>query len=130
MKTQNIIYFDVAHFLHICLHVGGRTKTALKLEDVRHVNKFLLNMADQHGLVLPGRVPGFSRDDIRVLPSHFTKKAIWKMYYDADTGDGVRKVKLSAFSLLWKQLLPFIVLAKPMSDLCWVCQNNTTHILR
>ena len=116
--------------VHCILCLGGRTKTALTLEDVQHVNQFLLNIADQQGMVLPGRVPGFARDDIRVLPSHLTKKALWQNYFDADLGVGVRKVKLSAFCLLWKQLLPFIVLAKPMSDLCWVCQNNNYHILR
>ena len=55
---------------------SGRTKTALTLEDVKHVTEFLLNFADQHGLVLPGRVPGFVRDNLRILPSHFTRKAI------------------------------------------------------
>ena len=33
------------------------------------VIRFLLNYTQQHGLPLPGRVPGYSRDDIKLLPS-------------------------------------------------------------
>ena len=36
----------------------------------------------------------------------------------------------STFCKLWKQLLPSLVLMKPMSDLCWQCQQNSTAILR
>ena len=109
---------------------GGRRKTALTLEDVKHVTAFLMHFGDQHGMVLPGRVPGFARDDLRVLPSHYTRKAIWQLYTDADSPAVIRKVKLRSFSQLWKQLLPFIVVAKPMSDLCWTCQQNNTRVVR
>ena len=43
---------------------------------------------------------------------------------------GQRAVKLSTFRKLWKTLLPFIVQAKPMTDLCWVCQQNNYQIYR
>ena len=79
---------------------GGRTKTALQLQDVKHITEYLLNFADQHGMMLPGRVPGFARDDLRVLPSHFTRKAIWQWYDEADTPALIRKVKLRAFCQL------------------------------
>jgi hypothetical protein len=36
------------------------------LEDVKHLVSFIVNYADQNALVLPGRVPGFARDDIKV----------------------------------------------------------------
>ena len=109
---------------------GGRRKTALTLEDVKHVTAFLLHFGDQHGMVLPGRIPGFARDDLRVLPSHYTRKAIWQLNTDAESPAVIRKVKLRSFSQLWKQLLPFIVVAKPMSDLCWTCQQNNTRVVR
>ena len=51
---------------------GGRQKTALKLEDIQTVVQFILNFADQQSLILPGRVPGFKRND-RILPSCETK---------------------------------------------------------
>ena len=39
-----------------------------------------------------------------------------------------RRVSESAFRKLWLQLLPQILTAKPMTDLCWQCQHNMTFI--
>ena len=41
---------------------------------------FISNYADDHGLHLPGRVPGFKRDDIKLLPSSETKVAVFNAY--------------------------------------------------
>ena len=41
-----------------------------------------------------------------------------------------RAVAYSTFCRLWKQLLPSVVLMKPMSDFCWQCQQNSSAILR
>jgi len=113
------------------LHHGlvPRKKTALKLEDIQMVVQFILNFADQQSLILPGRVPGFKRNDVRILPSCKTKASIWRCC-KASAIPGQRDVKLSTFRQLWSQLLPCIVIAKPMSDLCWVCQKNNTAIVR
>ncbi|KAI0224523.1 hypothetical protein LSAT2_024461, partial [Lamellibrachia satsuma] len=54
----------------------------------------------------PGRVLGFVRNNLRVLPSHFTRKAIWQLYETADCPLVIRTVKMRAFRQLWKQLLP------------------------
>ena len=34
------------------------------------------------------------------------------------------------FCKLWKQLIPFLVITKPMTDLCWTCQRNSTALSR
>ncbi len=31
---------------------------------------------------------------------------------------------------LWEQLIPFLVITKPMTDLCWTCQRNSTALSR
>ena len=36
----------------------------------------------------------------------------------------------TAFTQLWKQLTPYVVVARPMTDLCWMCQRNNGHILK
>ncbi len=36
----------------------------------------------------------------------------------------------SLFCRFWRQLTPQVVVAKPMSDLCWTCQKNSTLIMR
>lgn len=108
---------------------GGRNKIALKLEDIQAVSRFILNFADQHSLILPGRVPGFKRSDVRILPSCETKASVWRLY-KLSAEPGQRVVKLSTFRTLWRQLFPYVVVAKPMTDLCWVCQRNNTNIVR
>ena len=43
---------------------------------------------------------------------------------------GVRAMGLSAFKKTRRELLPFIITAKPMTDLCSTCQVNNTLIYR
>ena len=41
-----------------------------------------------------------------------------------------RVMSESVFRDTWLKLLPYIVTAKPMSDLCWTCQANNSLIYR
>ena len=81
-------------------------------------------------MLLPGRVPGYKDSDVKLLPSSTTKRAIWELYLQAAAANTMRAVAYSTFTQLWRQLLPYIVVMKPMSDLCWVCQQNSTAITR
>ena len=82
-------------------------------------------------LLLPGRVPGYSRSDIQLLPSSDTKRAIWRSYITVAEADAtIRPVAYTTFCHLWKKLMPSIVIMKPRSDLCWQCQQNSTAIIR
>ena len=47
----------------------------------------------------------------------------------ADEAD-VKAAAYSTFCTLWRQLVPQIMIMKPMSDLCWVCQQNSMAIMR
>ena len=38
--------------------------------------KFLQNYAEENALLLPGRIPGYKRDDIKLLPSSRSKR-VW-----------------------------------------------------
>ena len=44
---------------------------------------FVSNYADDHGLVMPGRVPGFKRDDTKLMPSSETKVNVYTAYRTA-----------------------------------------------
>ena len=106
-------------------------KHILSLYSVEYVIRFLLNYTQQHGLLLPGRVPGYSRDDIKPLPSSVSKRGIWKVYHEAaQKADSIHAVAYTTFCLLWRKQLPQVRLMKPMTDLCWTCQQNSTAILR
>ena len=65
------------------LKSGGRRKENpqyLKLCDTERVRTFILHYAEDHAVNLPGRVPGFKRDDIKLLPSSHTKSIVYKSY--------------------------------------------------
>ncbi|KAL8562365.1 hypothetical protein ACOMHN_066079 [Nucella lapillus] len=58
---------------------GGRKYNiiALTSDDSKRVVQFLQSVAEEHALVLTGRIPGFRRTDVNILPSSEMKKPIW-----------------------------------------------------
>ena len=78
---------------------------ALSLSSTEFVVMFLLNFAEQNALLLPGQVPGYSRSDLKLLPSLVSKCQIWKVYEKAATGDSMWAVGYSTFTSLWRSLL-------------------------
>ena len=64
---------------------------------VQDIVRFLLNLAQEQGLVLPGRVPGYHRTDIQLLPSSTTKLAVWKKYC-VSCGDSQNLVSRATFT--------------------------------
>ncbi|KAL8614543.1 hypothetical protein ACOMHN_065730 [Nucella lapillus] len=110
---------------------GRRSNTrSLKYQDTEAVKKFICHYAEDHAVSLPGRVPGFKREDIRLLPSAIPKSGIYRQYADHANQAGLRVVGASTFRQLWLELCPYIVVAKPMTDLCWRCQRNNRRIFR
>ena len=101
------------------------------LSDVQQVVRFILNYAEDNAILLPGRIPGYKRDDMQLLPSSVTKREVWELYHEtAASREGSLAVCYSLFCRFWRQLTPQVVVAKPMSDLCWTCQKNSTLIMR
>ena len=108
-----------------------RPKHSLSFESTEFVIRFLLSYAEQNALLLPGRVPGYSRTDIKLLPSSVSKRGIWKTYHSAaEEEEAIHAVAYSTFCQLWRSLLPSVIIMKPMTDLCWTCHQNSTAILR
>ncbi|KAL8595653.1 hypothetical protein ACOMHN_025689 [Nucella lapillus] len=64
------------------LKSGGRKNNTatLTLQDTQQVVQFIRNYAEEHAISLPGRVPGFKRDDILLLPSAHVKSSIYRRY--------------------------------------------------
>ncbi len=42
--------------------------------DRNNVKKFVMSYATDHAILLPGRIPGYKRDDLQLLPTCTTKK--------------------------------------------------------
>ena len=47
----------------------------LPFETKVHAVQFIKNYAEANAILLPGRIPGYKRTDIQLLPSNTTKKA-------------------------------------------------------
>ena len=102
-----------------------------KLSDVEHTVRFILHYAENNAILLPGRIPGYKRDDLQLLPSSVTKREVWQLYHQASSeAEGIHAVCYSLFCQFWRKLTPQIVVTKPMSDLCWTCQQNSCLIMR
>ena len=95
---------------------------------VFHASISMAYLTDSNAMLLPGRVPGYKDSDVKLLPSITTKRAIWELYLQAAATSTMRAVAYLAFTQIWCQLLPFIMVMKTMSDLCWVCQQNSATI--
>lgn len=95
---------------------------------IQGVTSFLDNYAEEHAVALPGRVPGFKRTDIKLLPSSSTKASIHRVYEQSASSSDQIAVSYSKFVELWNTLRPLIRITKPMTDLCHTCQKNNTNI--
>ncbi len=107
--------------------VHGNSKrlphNTLSLSSVQHVISFLVNYTEENGLLLPGRLPGYRKSDVKLLPSSTSKKGLWKLYQNAgDICTDIHVVAYPTFCHLWRTLLPSVILMRPMADLCWQCQ--------
>lgn len=52
------------------------------------------------------------------------------MYKESCQISGTQAVAYTTFITLWRTLLSHIVVGRPMSDLCWTCQQNSNIILK
>ena len=93
-------------------------------EDVKN---FLSNYAQENALLLPGRIPGFKDEYIQLLSSSDTKMHVWNSFKRACEESNKQVVSYPKFTLLWKQFHPNVIVAKPMTALCFTCQQNTSE---
>lgn len=55
---------------------------------------------------------------------------VWGQYAMSNAEAGLRAAAYTTFLKYWRDLTPHIVVMKPMSDLCWVCQKNSSAIMK
>ena len=90
----------------------------------------MTNFVEENAIVLPGRIPGFKSDEVKVLSSSETKMSVWRRLISTCEASGLQTICYSKFAELWQQFHPNVVVAKPMTDLCFTCQQNTINLLR
>ena len=118
----------IQHYRHHGLvpRVHGNTgkprANALLLHEVKHAISFIVNYAESHAVVLPGRVPGiYKRSDLQLLPSSTTKKNVWLLYKAAAESVETRAATYSPFCKIWQKFLPQVLITTPLTNLCDVC---------
>lgn len=55
----------------------------LSFDDINRLVNFLQQYAEQHAILLPGRVPSHKRDDVKLLPSYLLTTSYTTGYLDA-----------------------------------------------
>ena len=48
--------------------------------NIYHMHVLPVNIIEANAMILPGRVPGYKRSDIQLLPSSTTKHKVWELY--------------------------------------------------
>ena len=132
-RIENLMVYFADHGLVPRTHGNLKClpKHALSFTTIEYVVKFLVNHAENNAILLPGRIPGYKETDIKLLPSSTSKRRIWRFYHESvQSINAEHSVAYSTFNKLWKTLLPSIIRMKPMTDLCWTCQKNSTAIVR
>ena len=88
------------HWLENGLCPRGRPKVlphnTTKLSDIKNAVRYILQYAEDHAILLPGRIPRYKRDDFQLLPSSITKREVWHLYHSAaSTGADTKAVGYS-----------------------------------
>lgn len=109
---------------------GRLPSNSHSFETKKHVKSFIETYAEDHGVLLPGRIPGYRDQSISLLSSAESKKNVWEFYQESCNDGDLRPVCYSLFLELWEELIPWVVIAKPATDLCWECQQNNNKIFK
>ena len=109
-------------------NLGRSPKHALSLAQTQSIVLFLRNFASVHALPLPGRVPGNFDERYVLLPSDMSKRFVYRKYEEACSLE--KCVSRRKFETIWSETVPFIVTAKPSTDLCFTCQQNSRLIMK
>ena len=115
-------------FFRVHKNMKKEPHNAITFAEKQDIVSFIKNYSEVHAILLPGRIPGFKRFDVQLLPCSTTKKKVWQQYDSAAKSSGSRTVCYTTFCRVWRLILPFIVVAKPRSDLCWTCQKNAVAL--
>ena len=78
-------------------NTNKRPAHALSHETVKYIKAFISNYAEENAISLPGRIPGYTNDDIQLLSSCNSKTHVWKAYTTVCESSGKRAVCYTKF---------------------------------
>lgn len=104
-KLTDLLKHYKEHSLTSCVKKSGcRQRGDQRLhthDNICRVVSFIVNFAELHALILPGRMPGYKRFDMKLLASHYTKTTVSCAYE--------RVIKEKGRCLITKHLCPVIM---------------------
>lgn len=129
----------IKHF-RMAPRVHGNTKrlpwNASSFHDKERAVVFIKNFSEIHALPLPGRMPKFNDYNIMLLPTDASKASVHRDYVTASKvledslQTPVRCYGYREFCRLWSEVVPYIRVMPPATDLCPICQDNVTLLLK
>ena len=117
-------------------NVKRRPWNAAAFADKERAVTFIKNFAEVHSIPLLGRMPKFYDYNIMLLPTDASKASVHRDYVKAMEALGetsqqsLRCFGYREFCRLWSEVVPYIRVSPPADDLCFVCQENATFILK
>ena len=139
MKTNGVvtryelfIHFNILFIANNRIHgnSGRKPPQALSRDELNRVLSFVKNYAEIHAILLPGRIPGLKDyEKVKLLPCNTSKGQLYLEYAESCEEIGIRACVESTFNSLWRRYLPYIHRAKPMTDLCITCKDNSARII-
>ena len=134
MASATLDFVDLKSITRNTVSPYGNTRrlpeNALPQSTTEDVHSFMSNYVEENAIVLPGRIPRFKSDEVKVLQSSESKMGAWHVYNSACQASNKRVVSYSKFLEIWGKFFPNVVISKPMTDLCMTCQQNTNKLQR
>ena len=103
---------------------GNRNRlpaNALSQTATEEVHTFLSNYVEENAVCLPGRIPGFKSDDIKVLLSSESKIGVWRVYKTTCETLGMRAISRRKFFQLTTR-------TSPVKSMWTACENHVNWI--
>ena len=128
-RLENITKHYLEHGMDTRVHKNSRQlpprALSLNFAENSSLVKFIENYAEQNAILLPGRIRGYKRDDLKLLPSSRSKKVHRHLHITHMSinfkAAVIRGAAYTTFCCYWRELLLHVIITKPRSDLCWVC---------
>jgi hypothetical protein len=70
----------------------------LPYSTVADIKAFMSNYVEENGVLLPGRIPGYKNDDIKLLSSCESKMGVWICYNKSCEAAGKNSISYSNLS--------------------------------
>ena len=83
---------------------GRLPANILARDDIDKLLTFLDNYNAENTILLPGRIPGYKRDDWKLLTSSTTKRMIWLKYKDSIVECRGQFAAYTTFCCYWRKL--------------------------